>query len=47
VFREIDTAARVGGDEFFVLASNIGNKEIASGMAKKILDQIIKHPTKF
>jgi diguanylate cyclase (GGDEF)-like protein len=40
VFREIDTVARVGGDEFFVLALNIGNEEKASDMAKKILDQI-------
>lgn len=42
VFREIDTVARVGGDEFFILALNIEKKEVASSMAKKILDQLRK-----
>ena len=38
----MDTVSRVGGDEFFILAINIENKEVASTMAKKILEEIGK-----
>jgi diguanylate cyclase (GGDEF)-like protein len=41
-FREMDTVSRVGGDEFFILALNIDNKETASYMANKILEEISK-----
>ncbi|MET0085447.1 MAG: GGDEF domain-containing protein [Sedimenticola sp.] len=39
VVRSIDTVARIGGDEFFVLALDIGNETNASNLAEKILDQ--------
>ena len=38
--RSIDTVARIGGDEFFVLALNIGSEENACNLAKKLLDQL-------
>ena len=40
--REMDTVSRVGGDEFFILALNIENKNSVSYMAQKILDEINK-----
>ena len=42
VFRDIDTVARVGGDEFCILVLNISNKKILTNMAKKILVQLSK-----
>ena len=41
-FQEMDTVSRIGGDEFFILAFNIDNKETASYMAQKILEEIRK-----
>ncbi len=38
--RSIDTVARIGGDEFFVLAMDIGSEEDACLLAQKFLDQI-------
>lgn len=38
--RSIDTVARIGGDEFFVLALDIENEEAAYGLAKKILEHL-------
>lgn len=37
--RSVDTVARIGGDEFFVLALDIGAEEAACILAKKLLDQ--------
>ena len=42
IFQERDTVARIGGDEFFILVLNIKDKETASNLAKKILDQTKK-----
>jgi diguanylate cyclase (GGDEF)-like protein len=39
VVRSTDTVARIGGDEFFVLALNIGSEDAACGLAKKLIDQ--------
>jgi diguanylate cyclase (GGDEF)-like protein len=38
--READTVARIGGDEFFVLAQDIGSRENAGQLAEKILSFI-------
>jgi diguanylate cyclase len=38
--RSIDTVARIGGDEFFVLALDIDNEEAACGLATKLLDNL-------
>jgi len=40
VVRSIDTVARIGGDEFFVLAHDIGSKEAAYALAEKLLNQL-------
>ena len=40
VVRDIDTVARIGGDEFFILALDVATKEEASHIAKKILDAV-------
>ncbi len=40
--RSIDTVARIGGDEFFVLALDIGNEAAATGLAAKLLDQLTR-----
>ncbi len=36
--REIDTVARIGGDEFFILALDVADDHRASAIARKILD---------
>ncbi|MBN2870058.1 MAG: GGDEF domain-containing protein, partial [Campylobacterales bacterium] len=36
--REIDTIARIGGDEFFILALDVADEHRASAIARKILD---------
>ncbi len=38
--REVDTVARVGGDEFVIILNEIGNREHAAGAARKILAAI-------
>lgn len=38
--RASDTVARIGGDEFFVLAENIGNQDAAHALARKLLHEI-------
>ncbi len=38
--READTVARIGGDEFFVLAQDVPSQEAASQIAMKILDVV-------
>ncbi len=38
--RETDTVARIGGDEFFILAHNVNSQEDAIHLAQKILDQL-------
>ncbi|MDP2247115.1 MAG: GGDEF domain-containing protein, partial [Nitrosomonadales bacterium] len=40
IMREADTLSRIGGDEFFVLARDINNKESASTLAEKLLQQL-------
>ncbi|MBR5230369.1 MAG: diguanylate cyclase [Firmicutes bacterium] len=37
-FRDIDILGRMGGDEFFVLAKNIPNYQVARNLAKRLLD---------
>jgi diguanylate cyclase (GGDEF)-like protein/PAS domain S-box-containing protein len=41
--REEDTVARVGGDEFMVILTDIPNKDATSKVAQKILDSLL-HP---
>ena len=38
--RASDTVARIGGDEFFVLALDIGDRETACALARKLLDLV-------
>jgi len=38
--RGVDTVARIGGDEFFVLALDIGSEDAARGLAQKLQDQL-------
>lgn len=38
--RQTDTVARIGGDEFFVLALNIGSESAASAMARMFLERL-------
>jgi diguanylate cyclase (GGDEF)-like protein len=38
--RGMDTVARIGGDEFFVLALNINNEDEARALAQKLLDAV-------
>lgn len=38
--RASDTVARIGGDEFFVLALDIGDRESACALARKLLDRV-------
>lgn len=40
IVRECDTVARLGGDEFTFFAQNIGNKNNASLLAKKLLETL-------
>ena len=39
--RGVDTVARIGGDEFFVLALNMDSKMNAENLAQKLLEQIM------
>lgn len=39
IVRATDTVARIGGDEFFILALNIGGEAEARALAQKLLDQ--------
>jgi len=36
--REVDTVARIGGDEFIIILTNIGNKEGVGIVAQKVID---------
>jgi diguanylate cyclase len=38
--RASDTVARIGGDEFFILAEDIGNEATAHTLARKLLEEI-------
>lgn len=38
--REIDTIARIGGDEFFILALDVADEHRGSAIARKILDAL-------
>lgn len=38
--RETDTVARIGGDEFVILATNINKKNYAETLAKKVLSRL-------
>lgn len=38
--REIDTVARIGGDEFFILVLDVADEHKASAIAQKILDAL-------
>ena len=40
VLRDSDTLSRLGGDEFFILARDIGTRQAAEIMAKKLLQQL-------
>ena len=40
VLRDSDTLSRLGGDEFFILARDIGSRQAAEVMAKKLLQQL-------
>ncbi|MBK7003538.1 MAG: sensor domain-containing diguanylate cyclase [Rhodoferax sp.] len=40
VLRKADTVARLGGDEFGVILHDMGNRELASRVTKKLLDAI-------
>lgn len=40
VLRDSDTLSRLGGDEFFILARDIGSRQAAEVMAKKLLEQL-------
>ena len=39
--RQTDTVSRIGGDEFFVLAHDVGTREAAAQMAEKLLDCVV------
>ena len=38
--REVDTVARIGGDEFMIVLANISKKENATLVAQKIIDTL-------
>ncbi len=38
--RQVDTVARIGGDEFFVLTTGITSEEDASKLARKMIEQV-------
>jgi len=40
--REVDTVARVGGDEFIILLPDVGEGKNAARVAEKILDAVAK-----
>ena len=40
--RSIDTVARIGGDEFFILALDIGTEQAAANLAKKLSQALAK-----
>lgn len=42
VLRDSDTLSRLGGDEFFILARDIGTRDAAEVMANKLLQQLEK-----
>jgi diguanylate cyclase (GGDEF)-like protein len=46
VLRDSDTLSRLSGDEFFVLARDIGSRQAAEIMAKKLLQQL-EQPFRF
>ncbi len=45
-FRDIDTVARVGGDEFAIVLSNLNRPETATTLASRLL-QVISQPVNF
>jgi len=38
--REVDTVARIGGDEFIIILTNINSKDGAGKVAKKVIDAV-------
>jgi len=40
--RKVDTTARIGGDEFIVILSEIGSREDAAMVGRKILDELAR-----
>ena len=40
--RSVDTVARIGGDEFFILALDIGTAQAAANLADKLLQELAK-----
>jgi len=40
--REVDTTARVGGDEFWVILTNVSDKKSITNIAEKIIETVAK-----
>jgi diguanylate cyclase (GGDEF)-like protein len=45
-FRDVDTVARVGGDEFAIVLANLNKPDAASTLASRLL-QVVSHPMDF
>jgi diguanylate cyclase (GGDEF)-like protein len=42
IIREVDTAARIGGDEFIIVLTNVGENNSAAIVAQKVIDGLSK-----